>query len=123
MTGAIDRIAAGSRKLREERQLALCLLPLAFFWAIGFANGRALEIHAIALTVSDVDRSVAFYENALGFRKVEERLIADGVLDQITGTFGVRMRRATLRLGDESIELEQYLAPSGAPLPVDSRCG
>jgi hypothetical protein len=120
MARAIGRIAAGSRKLRD---LALCLLPFALFWAIGFAHGRALEIHAITLTVSDLDRSVAFYEDALGFRKVGERLIADGSLDQITGTFGVRMRRATLRLGDESIELEQYLAPSGAPLPVDSRCG
>ncbi len=85
------------------------------------AYGRALEIHGIVLTVGDLDRSVAFYESALGFRKVGERLVTDAEFDQISGTFGVRMRRATLQLGTETIDLEQYLAPAGEPLPVDSR--
>lgn len=97
------------------------LLLFAFVWGAGAAHGRALEIHAVVLTVSDLDRSVAFYEHALGFRKVDEGLIADGSFDQITGVSGLRMRRATMGLGDETIELEQYLAPSGSPLPVDSR--
>ena len=94
----------------------------ALSWLVATAAcGRALEIQSIALTVSDLDRSVAFYESALGFRKVGERLISDPDFDQISGTFGVRVRRATLRLGDESIELEQYLAPAGVPLSPDSR--
>jgi catechol 2,3-dioxygenase-like lactoylglutathione lyase family enzyme len=118
MDRAIHWIGAPSR---ERWRLAVFLLLFAFVWGVGAAHGRALEIHAVVLTVSDLDRSVAFYVNALGFRKVGERLIADGSLDEITGTFGVRMRRATLDLGDEKIELEQYLAPSGSPLPMDSR--
>ena len=35
--------------------------------------------------------------------------------------FGTRVRAATLQLGDEKIELEQYVAPGGQPIPVDSR--
>src|SRR5215470_3306281 len=110
MDRAIRRNGATSR---ERWRLAMYFLLLAFVWGVGAAHGRALEIHAVVLTVSDLDRSVAFYEHALGFRKIDEGLIADGSLDQITGTFGVRMRRATLGLGDETIELEQYLVPSG----------
>jgi catechol 2,3-dioxygenase-like lactoylglutathione lyase family enzyme len=35
--------------------------------------------------------------------------------------FGVRVRVARLRLGNEEIELSEYLAPQGRPLPQDSR--
>jgi catechol 2,3-dioxygenase-like lactoylglutathione lyase family enzyme len=35
--------------------------------------------------------------------------------------FGLRMRVVRMQLGDESIELTQYLAPRGRPIPVDSR--
>jgi catechol 2,3-dioxygenase-like lactoylglutathione lyase family enzyme len=104
------------------RRSATLVTLAALAWLVAAtAYSRALEIQGIALTVSDLDRSVAFYGNTLGFRKVGERLIADPEFDQISGTFGVRMRRATLRLGDETIELEQYLAPAGEPLPLDSR--
>ena len=34
---------------------------------------------------------------------------------------GSRLRVARLRLGDETLELTQYLAPRGRPVPVDSR--
>jgi len=35
--------------------------------------------------------------------------------------FGLRMRVVRMRLGDEFIELTEYLAPKGRPIPVDSR--
>ena len=39
----------------------------ALFWLVATAaGGRALEIRGIALTVSDLDRSVAFYERRWG---------------------------------------------------------
>jgi len=98
----------------------LFVLLFALF-ALGTAQGRALEVRAIVLTVSDLDRSVAFYEHALGFQKVGERLIEDAESETINGVKGARIRRAMLRLGDESIGLEQYLDQPGAPLPADSR--
>lgn len=94
--------------------LALCVFANAAF-------ARALSFDSIALTVSDLDRSVAFYEKALDFRKVGERTIADRNYDYVTGVFGTRVRSATLRLGDETILLEQFVSPTGRPIPVDSR--
>jgi catechol 2,3-dioxygenase-like lactoylglutathione lyase family enzyme len=37
------------------------------------------------------------------------------------GVFGMRARIARLQLGEEHIELIEYLAPQGRPIPVDSR--
>jgi len=42
-------------------------------------------------------------------------------LEHLSGVFGVRIRVVRMSLGDESIELDEYLAPKGRPVPVDSR--
>ncbi len=99
------------------------LLALAaLLWLVAAsAFARALAIKGIVVTVSDLGRAVTFYESALGFKKVSERLIADRNYDYLTGIFGTRVRSATLQLGEETIELEQYLSPAGQPIPIDSR--
>src|SRR5438034_10546352 len=91
--------------------------------ALSPANGPRLvtAVDSIGLTVSDLDRSVDFYTNVLSFQKVSE-LEADGAeFERLQGVFGLRLRRARLRLGEEVIELTEYLAPKGRPVPLDSR--
>ena len=97
----------------------LFALATLLWLAASSVFARALEVRSIVLSVSDLDRSVAFYESALGFSKVSERVIAGR--DDATGIPGARVVSATLRLGDESIELEQYLSPAGRAIPPDSR--
>src|SRR5437016_14628198 len=83
--------------------------------ALSAGNGPRLvtAVDSIGLTVSDLDRSVDFYTNVLTFQKVSE-FEADGTeFEHLQGVFGVRLRRARLRLGDEFIELTEYLAPKG----------
>ena len=101
----------------------LWLLVVALFLSLLASTvfAGAHEIRGFALTVSNLDSAVAFYQEALGFKKVGERIVADRNYDYLTGVFGTRVRSATLQLGDERIELEQYLAPGGQPIPVDSR--
>src|SRR5690349_21368818 len=102
-------------------QLMLWILGagLALLASAVFAGAK--EIRGFALTVSNLDKAVTFYQQALGFEKVGERVVSDRNYDYLTGVFGTRVRAATLELGDEKIELEQYLAPGGQPIPVDSR--
>ncbi len=78
-------------------------------------------VDAIGITVSDMDRAVAFYSKVLTFEKVSDTEVAGETYEHLEGVFGLRMRVVRMRLGDEFIELTEYLAPKGRPIPVDSR--
>ena len=71
------------------------------------------------MTVSDVDRAVKFY-SALTFRKVSETEVFGPEYEHLEGVFGARMRIVRMQLGSEFIDLTQYLAPPGRPVPPDS---
>src|SRR5690242_4866431 len=78
-------------------------------------------VDAIGITVSDIDRAVDFYSKVLTFEKVSDTEVAGENYEHLQGVFGLRMRVVRMRLGDEFIELTEYLAPKGRPVPVDSR--
>jgi catechol 2,3-dioxygenase-like lactoylglutathione lyase family enzyme len=78
-------------------------------------------VDAIGITVSDMDRAVDFYSRVLTFEKVSDTEVAGENYEHLEGVFGLRMRVVRLRLGDEFVELTEYLAPKGRPIPVDSR--
>ncbi len=80
-----------------------------------------LSVEAVGLTVSDMDRSVDFFTRVLDFEKVADREVSGVGYEHLEGVFGLRMRLVRMRLGDETIELSEYLAPKGRPLPADSR--
>lgn len=79
------------------------------------------SIGPVITTVADMDRSVEFYSDVLTFEKVSDAEVAGDDLEHFFGLFGSRARIVRMRLGDESIELVQFLAPRGRPIPVDSR--
>ena len=79
------------------------------------------RVDAIGITVSDMDRAVDFYSKVLTFEKVSDTEVAGEDYEHLEGVFGLRMRVVRMRLGDEFIELTEYLAPKGRPIPVDSR--
>ena len=69
----------------------------------------------MGVTVSDIDRSVKFFSNALSFEKVSDIEVAGSEYERLQGLFGVRMRIVRMRLGDEILELTEYLAPRAGP--------
>ena len=79
------------------------------------------RVSAIGMTVSDMDRSIEFYSRVLSFEKISEVEVAGDDYERLQGVFGLRMRVVRMRLGEEFIELTEYLAPKGRPVPVDSR--
>jgi catechol 2,3-dioxygenase-like lactoylglutathione lyase family enzyme len=78
-------------------------------------------VASIGITVSDLDLAVVFYTEVLDFTKISESEVAGDAFERLSGVFGARARIARLRLGEESIELTQFLAPEGRPIPADSR--
>lgn len=79
------------------------------------------KVGPVGMTVSDMDRSIEFYSNVLSFQKISDVEIEGEDFERLQGVFGVRMRVVRMQLGDEFIELTEYLAPKGRPVPVDSR--
>ncbi len=76
-------------------------------------------VASVGLTVSNLEQSIAFYTGVLGFEKVGEAERSGAAFERLVGLSGARARVETLRLGDEYLELTQYLAPRGRPAPAD----
>ena len=69
----------------------------------------------------DVDASVEFFSQVLSFEKVSDVEVIGEEYEHLQGVFGLRMRVVRMRLGGEQIELTEYLAPRGRPIPADAR--
>lgn len=112
--------------LLAGRVLALVALVLGahtvFTTSACVAQGQAAKplvsaVASVGMTVEDLDRSVEFYSRVLAFTKIREVELAGDSWEHLEGVFGVRIRVARLQLGSEQIELKEYLAPKGRPVP------
>ncbi len=80
-----------------------------------------LSVESVGMTVSDMDRALDFYTRVLDFKKISDVEVLGSAYEQLQGVFGVRLRVVQLKLGQELIELTEYLTPRGRPIPLDSR--
>ncbi|MEG4214321.1 VOC family protein [Microcoleus sp. Pol14C6] len=79
------------------------------------------KIRAIGLTVTDADRSKNFYTKALSFEPVSDITVEGQNYSYLEGVDGAKIRIVTLQLGNELIELMEYLNVEGKPIPKDSQ--
>jgi catechol 2,3-dioxygenase-like lactoylglutathione lyase family enzyme len=80
-------------------------------------------LHHTCYTVSDLDRSVAFYRDLLGCEVLAEQEKEGGYLAAIVGYPDAHVRMAHLRVPgtDHVIELFEYLAPAGTRADIEPR--
>ncbi len=83
---------------------------------------RIAEVFHTGLTVSDLDRSIAFYRDLLGLELVSQWDSAQPYLRTVVGFPEAELRIALLRLpgaaaavSGHHLELLEYRAPRGAP--------
>ncbi|MBW4597990.1 MAG: VOC family protein, partial [Brasilonema angustatum HA4187-MV1] len=84
-------------------------------------NIHVQRIRAIGLTVTDSDRSLNFYTQALGFKVVSDITVAGQNYSELEDVETATIRIITLKLGDELIELMEYLNVEGKLIPSDSQ--
>jgi catechol 2,3-dioxygenase-like lactoylglutathione lyase family enzyme len=101
--------------------LVLVMLLLVMPPAMRDASAQIRDIDSVAITVADMDRSVAFYRDVLTFEKVSDIDVAGEEWGRLEGVAKPRMRVVRLRLGDEALELMEYATPHGRPIPRDAR--
>lgn len=110
----------------ESTGARLGILNLVFVSLLASVPGRVgaqlvKSIEAVGMTVSDADRSVEFFSKVLSFEKISDVEVHGKAYETLQGLFGLRMRVVRMRLGEELIELTQYLAPEGRPIPAGWR--
>src|SRR5215472_5761042 len=113
------------RGLQSRTPKVLAIRFLLFACLVAGARAAASPlvsaVDSVDITVSDMDRAVDFYSRVLRFTKVRETEVAGETYENLEGVFGVRMRVVRLQLGDEFIDLTEYLAPKGCPITAGSR--
>jgi hypothetical protein len=72
---------------------------------VAVSNSAAAQIvksvDAFGMTVSDIDRSVEFFSRVLSFEKISDVEVHGAEYEKLQGLFGLRMRVARMKLGDE----------------------
>jgi len=114
-----------NRIVTDKLFAAIAVLPLLIayvqpIWAAAPRAPLVRAVESVGMTVADADRSIDFYSRVLSFQKISDVEIEGSDYERLEGVFGLRMRVVSMQLGDESIELTEYLAPKGRPVAVDS---
>jgi len=101
--------------------LFLALLTLGASCALAAEAPLVTSVEGVGMTVSSMETSVRFFTETLPFTKVSDVELAGDVFEHVEGVFGARARVVRVRLGDETLDLTEYLAPRGRPVPDGSR--
>jgi catechol 2,3-dioxygenase-like lactoylglutathione lyase family enzyme len=106
---------------RNPTRILVALLVWLWCVALPAAEPHVAAVDSIGISVRDLDRAKVFYSTVLGFELDGEREAYGSDIEHLFGVFGVRLRVARMRLGDEHIELMQFMTPRGRAAPLDSR--
>ena len=86
-------------------------------------NFNILATNHTSFTVSNLDRTVAFFREALGFEVTSKAPRNPGLIQRITGVEGADVMIAYVRGSGHSLELIEYVGPSDRssvyPRPCD----
>lgn len=85
------------------------------------SHAQVTKVDAIGITVSEMNRSVKFYAEVLGFKKVSDIELFGTKYEKLEGIFGLHIRVVRMQLGDEFIELTDYLTSGGRRIPEDAK--
>jgi catechol 2,3-dioxygenase-like lactoylglutathione lyase family enzyme len=103
----------------------ILMLAVALSGHAGYARDRlpgdVERLKFIGFTVADVDRETTFFTKVLSFEKVSDFRVIGSEYDKMEGVFNANMRIVHLKLGEQIVELTQYISPpTGRPIPVPS---
>lgn len=98
--------------------LLVSLFTLSF---AGSTSAQVNKVDAIGITVKDMNRSVKFYQEVLGFKKISDHEYSGPEFEKLEGIFGLNIRVVRMQLGDEFIELTDYLTSGGRSIPEDQK--
>ena len=84
------------------------------------AQPKVTAIKSIGITVQDMNRSLPFYEKVLHFKLVSNDTIQSEEYSSLVNVKNAVVHLVKLKLGDEQIELIDFIYPEGKGYPEDS---
>jgi catechol 2,3-dioxygenase-like lactoylglutathione lyase family enzyme len=105
--------------MKKIFRVIILALSVTLFSITGFSQVTKVEV--VGITVKEMERSLKFYTEVLGFKKISDTEYKGESHEKLQGIFGLNMRVARLQLGDEFIELTDYLTTGGRSIPEDAR--
>ena len=103
------------------KQISRYILVVILSSLYGCAISQVQKVEAIGITVAEMDGSIKFYSEVLGFKKVSDEEVWGEEYEKLLNLFGLRMRVVRMKLGEEIIELTDYLTSGGRSIPEDAR--
>jgi catechol 2,3-dioxygenase-like lactoylglutathione lyase family enzyme len=97
--------------------IAVCAVPVG----AGAQRLPVVAVESVGFTVSDMDRAIDFYSRVLDFQKVSEERRSGREFSHSKALRDAQARVVRMLLGDEVLELTQYVKPAGRPFPASSR--
>jgi catechol 2,3-dioxygenase-like lactoylglutathione lyase family enzyme len=98
---------------------SLTFIVFVFLSTLSFAQVKM--IGTIGITVKDMNTSLKFYSEVLGFKKISDKEFSGKSYEELEGIFGLHIRVVRVQLGDEQIELTDYLTSGGRSIPEDAK--
>jgi catechol 2,3-dioxygenase-like lactoylglutathione lyase family enzyme len=99
----------------------LALSIASFGYARDRLPGDVQRVKMIGFTVADADREADFFTKVLQFEKIADFRVVGNEYGELEAVFNANMRVVHLRLGEQIVELTQYVSPAtGRPIPVPS---
>jgi len=100
------------------------LVSIMLLYIVTAFSQTALNVEKVTITVNDLDVSLPFYQDLLGFKKVNEQNLSGKELNRLFGINNARLsvHIVQLQLGDEIIELQEFKNEENVhQIPVDSK--
>ncbi len=81
--------------------------------------GEFGAIGHVGLTVSDLERSLSFYRDAMGMKEILRNEFAEPSFGSLTNNPGAHINTAMLQAGELILQLVEYIHGGGATLGLD----
>ncbi len=117
---SLARAATHLKKHRSlMRRFGLASLMTTALLAAAPTRAAVVEVERISITVSDLDRTEAFYRDGLGFHTLARRGVDDPATQRLLGV-PKPAETLTMQLGREQVEFVRYRIP-GRKYPAGSQ--
>ena len=86
------------------------------------SSGVSIQtVQAIGLTVSDASRATDFFTGAFDFVVETDTVLSGDEASYLYGVPDAQVRIVSLKLGQETVRLMQFLGAEAKPVPADSK--